>query len=197
MFSFQLIRIRGSPAFLPRRCDFTGSCFFTQSTFFYYSYNLSQRQIFFLCFFVSCAAKIKTRHQTSTLHPLGVFFSQVFKLTTVDWFCWNWQAAPCWDTCKILERKQCKLLKKPYHARLCFLHQRCVFRIWYLVEVSTFKKACEPFEHVTFSVITPSLFDDIGSSQLFLWFFWHCGLLQHVWVQSDWSMLKYLTYLWT
>lgn len=135
---------------------------FTRSTFFYYSYNLSQRQILF--FFVSCAAKIKTQHQTSTLHPLGVFFSLVFKLTTVDWFCWNWQAAPCWDTCKILERKQCKLLKKPYHARLCFLHQRCVLRIWYLVEVSTFKKSLWAFW-------TPNLFDDIGSSQFFLLFF--------------------------
>lgn len=188
MFSFQLICIRRSPAFLLRRCDFTGSCFLLGLLFFIIRIIWAKDRFYF--FFVSCAAKIKTQHQTSTLHPLGVFFSLVFKLTTVDWFCWNWQAAPCWDTCKILERKQCKLLKKPYHARLCFLHQRCVLRIWYLVEVSTFKKSLWAFW-------TPNLFDDIGSSQFFLLFFWHCGLLQHVWVKSDWSMLKYLTYLWT
>lgn len=151
MFSFQLIRIRRSPAFLLRRCDFTGSCFLLGLLFFIIRIIWAKDRFFFFCLFVSCAAKIKTQHQTSTLHPLGVFFSLVFKLTTVDWFCWNWQAAPCWDTCKILERKQCKLLKKPYHARLCFLHQRCVLRIWYLVEVSTFKKS--------------------------LWAFWTCNIL--------------------
>lgn len=110
---------------------------------------MSQRQLFFF-FFLFCAAKIKTQHQTSSLRPLGVFFSRVFKLTTVDWFCWNWQAAPCWDTCKILERKQCKLLKKPHHTMLCYVDQCCVLGIWYMVEVSTLKS---------------------------LWAFWTCNIL--------------------
>lgn len=105
-FHFSWFALEEVPPFCQDAVTLQARVFYS-AYFFYYSYNLSQRQIFFALFFVSCAAKIKTRHQTSTLHPLGVFFSQVFKLTTVDWFCWNWQAAPCWDTCKILERKQC------------------------------------------------------------------------------------------